>query len=96
MNWLIGVIGVGAAVLLALMLWWFFQGIERFASPFHTSAKKREAGYSVWSYQSASWSLQEDRSAPGHLPGQPPVEAGLFDGYCVRVTSVQRAEARSP
>jgi hypothetical protein len=94
MNWLIGVIGVGAALLLALVLWRLFQRPVRFASPLLTSRKRSETGYSVWSYEDANWSLQEDKSAPGHVPGQPPAQAGLFDGYCVRVTSVQSVETR--
>ena len=93
MNWLIGLIGVGAAILLVLVLWSLFQRAGRLSSPVNTG-KPSKAGFSVWSFQGASWSLHEDRSAPGHVPGRPPAEAGLFEGYCIRVTSVRSPEAR--
>jgi hypothetical protein len=92
MNWLIGLIGVGAAILLALLLWWLFQ---RSRPPFLTSpGSPNQAGYSIWSFQGGRWSLQEDRSASGYVPGPPPTEAGQFDGDCMRVTSVRNPEAR--
>ena len=95
MNWLIGVIAVGAAILLALMLWWYFHRSGAFFSGPRTELPPR-TGYSVWSFQGANWRLEEDRSLAGFVPGPAPNEAGLFEGYCVKVASVQRAEARSP
>src|SRR5579862_8589510 len=49
-------------------------------------------GFSVRTYssQDESWRLQEDNSSPGHAPGPPPTEKGLYDGQCVKVPSVPK------
>jgi hypothetical protein len=95
MDWLIWpIVVVAAAILLALWLWWFFQRPKRHLSAFQTSASPGREGYSIWCFQGGRWSLVEDRSAPGFVPGPPPVEPGQFDGYCVRVASVRSAEPR--
>jgi hypothetical protein len=54
-----------------------------------SSRAPRPPGFSVWAYEKESWSLLEDRSERGFVPGPPPAEPGLFDGYCMKVTSVR-------
>jgi hypothetical protein len=46
-------------------------------------------GFSVYCFEKGSWTLLEDRSERGFVPGPPPAEPGSFDGYCVKVTSVR-------
>ena len=90
MQWLLGVLGVGALVALAFGAWWFSRR-PRHATTL-TSEARPPAGYSVWAYERGSWHLMEDRSAPDFVPGPPPVEAGPHEGYCVKVTSVRPVE----
>jgi hypothetical protein len=53
-----------------------------------------EEGHSVWCFEGGKWCLIEDESAPGFIPGPPPVEPGSFEGHCKKVTSVRAPGAR--
>jgi hypothetical protein len=94
MEWLLG--ALAAVAVLALIIWLLLPWLTRplSSSRHHSSQSAPETGYSVWSYQGGTWRLFEDRSAPGFVPGPPPAEPGLHEGYCVKVISVRRPEAR--
>jgi hypothetical protein len=91
--WLLGLLGV--AVAMALAVWLGSSAPEGGGKPpTHTSHARDRSGYSIYCFEKGSWSLQEDRSAPGFVAGGPPAEAGQFEGDCVKVQSVPKAEAR--
>jgi hypothetical protein len=92
MYWVLGLLGLGAGIALALWLWWLWKkrlGLSGSRGPSGFGG----AGYSVWRFERGNWSLLEDRSAPGFVPGPPPSEPGLFDGYCMKVASIQALRA---
>ena len=53
-----------------------------------------DRGLSVWCFQRGRWALLEDMSASGFVPGPPPAEPGLCEGYCMKVLSVPQARVR--
>jgi hypothetical protein len=94
MKWFLGALAAGAV--LALVLWLLRRWLTRplSSSRAFSSHHAAETGYSVWSYEGGTWRLFEDRSAPGFVPGPPPAEPGLHEGYCMKVISVRDPEAR--
>jgi hypothetical protein len=92
MDWLLGLLALTATVGLTAWGVWFFSRPSAHSHMAVTlgSTEGNPAGYSVWCFERGGWNLTEDRSAAGCAPGSPPTEPGLFDGYCVRVTSIQR------
>ena len=93
MSWLYWILAAGAAIALAILLWWyFFKRIQMT----HRDDWPRidDGGHSVWCFQKGSWVLLEDKSAPGFVPGLPPDEPGTFEGYCIKVRSVKDPRAR--
>ncbi len=90
MEWFLGALAVGVLILLVILLWWLLtKGAGPTSSALPTSGNFVGTGYSVWSYERGKWNLLEDRSASGFVPGPPPTEPGLHEGYCIRVVSVR-------
>jgi hypothetical protein len=93
MSVLSWIILAGVAIALAILVWWyFFKGIQ--ITHRQDWPRIDDGGHSVWCFQQGSWSLLEDKSAPGFVPGPPPAEPGAFDGYCMKVPSVKDPRAR--
>jgi hypothetical protein len=92
MKWFLGLLGtLGLAVLgIALFRWLTGCGVLS-AYTSHTSAR---TGYSVWCYEGKSWTLKEDKPAPGHVRGRAPQEPGVCEGYCVKVPAVPEVRMR--
>jgi hypothetical protein len=84
-------LGVAAAAVLALLLYWWLRPTLKHSSG--SNPLQGDGGHSVWSFQSGRWSLLEDKSAPGYVHGPPPAGAGQHEGYCLRVTSSRKPGA---
>jgi hypothetical protein len=92
MEWYIGAIAL--VVALAVVIW--IRTRLPIPQALGGTSSKRPGGgprgFSVWSYQGASWTMKEDKSEPGHKPGAPPTQVGQFEGHCVKVASVPHAK----
>jgi hypothetical protein len=92
MEWLLGFLGIVVLVALAV-LWLRWKGAGLVHSSHipltHSSHAPNAAGYSVWCYEGQSWTLKEDKSAPGYVVGHAPVDPGEFEGQCVKVPSTR-------
>lgn len=91
MTWLLGLLALGVTIALTIQLWYLSKMPEKHSRSVRAvlSHHFSGAGYSVWCYQHGHWTMLENRSAPGHLPGPPPTQPGVCDGYCLKVASVR-------
>jgi hypothetical protein len=90
MYWFPVVLGIGAVIALAFLVWrWLWKQDSGYSgsAPLHPHDG---AGFSVWSFRSGRWSLVEDKSAPGFAPGPPPAVPGQYEGHCLKVTSIRK------
>ncbi len=53
-----------------------------------TSRGSAKSGYSLWTFDGASWLLTKDRSAPGYLVSATPSVPGRFKGQVRAILSV--------
>lgn len=93
MKWFLGVLGTVVLAILGVVLWRWLTG-SGVLSTLGSSHVSTRTGYSIWCYEGESWTLKEDKSAPGYVRGQVPRERGLCEGYCVKVPSVPDSRAR--
>lgn len=94
MEWFLGAIAVGAVVVVAILWWSRSDDVPGYSSSGQSSNSPGGSGYSVWSYERGFWTLTEDLSAQGYVPGPAPRTAGPCEGYCVKVVSVRGPGAR--
>ncbi len=53
-----------------------------------TTRGSAKAGYSLWTYDGASWQLTKDQSAEGFKPANPPSVPGRFKGQVRAILAV--------
>jgi hypothetical protein len=49
-----------------------------------TTLKKAAGGYGIWEFSRGAWSLRRVVCGVGFAPGDPPAQAGRFEGELIR------------
>jgi hypothetical protein len=52
--------------------------------PITTTHKKAVGGYGIWEFSRGGWSLRRLECGVGFAPGDPPAQAGRFEGELIR------------
>jgi hypothetical protein len=79
------VLGVIAAVLIWLWITRWTEGLS-----WTYLQRRKQRGYSIWTWRGGAWVLTDDRSKPGFFPDRRPARDGRYEGESVRVLSVPR------
>ena len=53
-------------------------------SPVSTTHNGAAGGYAIWEFSQGAWSLRIAASPAGFAPGDPPAQAGRFEGELIR------------
>ena len=60
------------------------RSILRGDSPVTTTHSKAAGGYGIWEFSRGAWSLRRAMHGVGFAPGDPPAQAGRFEGELIR------------
>jgi hypothetical protein len=52
--------------------------------PVTTTGHTAPGGYGIWEFSQGTWSLRSAVCPEGYAPGEPPVQAGRFEGELIR------------
>jgi len=85
-QWQIGLVVLGVAILVMVLLWRMLRGFRPTSST--PSTRPGNSAIASGVYRGGVWVMTEDRSAPGYVPGPPPTRPGEHEGYSVQVISV--------
>jgi hypothetical protein len=55
--------------------------------------ERAEAGYCLWEFRNQTWLLKKDCCLAGHVPSQPPVESGRFEGQIRALAAIWAGNA---